>query len=86
MFKVALTALVAMPLTFASADAFDNFGPDNAAAAFGQYGLQGLGVAGRRGPTMAFVYLARPRKRPPIRLRIDPFAGRDMRRLQTETP
>jgi len=47
MFKVALGALVAMPLTFASAEAFDNFGPDNAAAAFGAYGLQGLGVAGR---------------------------------------
>jgi hypothetical protein len=47
MFKVALTALVAMPLTFASAEAFDNFGPDNAGAAFGQYGLQGMGVAGR---------------------------------------
>ncbi len=50
MFKVALTALVAMPLTFASAVAFDNFGPDNAASAFAQYGLQGLGAAGRVQP------------------------------------
>jgi hypothetical protein len=47
MLKVALAALVAVPLTFASAEAFDSFSPDNAGAAFGAYGLQGLGVAGR---------------------------------------
>jgi hypothetical protein len=47
MFKVVLTALVGISVTAASAQAFDNFGPDRAAAAFGQYGLQGLAVAGR---------------------------------------
>jgi hypothetical protein len=47
MFKVGLTALVAIPLTFASAKAFDNLGSERAAAAFAQFGLQGLAVAGR---------------------------------------
>jgi hypothetical protein len=47
MFKVGLTALVAVPLTFASAKAFDNSGSARAAAAFAQFGLQGLAVAGR---------------------------------------
>ncbi len=47
MFKVGLTALVAIPLTFASAQAFDNSGAARAAAAFAQFGLQGLAVAGR---------------------------------------
>ena len=42
MFKIGLTALIAIPLTFASAKAVDN-----AAAAFGQFGLAGLAVAGR---------------------------------------
>jgi hypothetical protein len=54
MFKVGLTTLVAIPLTFASAQAFDNFGADRAAAAFGQFGLQGLAVAGRARADVGF--------------------------------
>jgi hypothetical protein len=42
MFKIGLTSLIAIPLTFASAKAVDN-----AAAAFGQYGLAGHAVAGQ---------------------------------------
>jgi hypothetical protein len=47
MFKIGLTALCAIPLTFASAKAVDNAASANAAAAFGQFGLAGLAVAGR---------------------------------------
>lgn len=47
MSKVLLMALVAAPLTFASAHAFDNVGPGRAAAAFGEFGVQGLAVAGQ---------------------------------------
>jgi hypothetical protein len=49
MFKVALTALIALPLTFASAQAFDNVnvGVNRAAAGFAQFGLQGMAAAGR---------------------------------------
>ena len=47
MFKIGLTALIAIPLTFASAKAADNAAAANAAAAFGQFGLAGLAVAGR---------------------------------------
>src|ERR1700730_6346047 len=48
MFKIGLTALIAIPLTFASAKAIDTAaGADTAAAAFGQFGLAGLAVAGR---------------------------------------
>ena len=47
MFKIGLTALSAIPLTFASAKAVDNAASANAAAAFGQFGLAGLAVAGR---------------------------------------
>ena len=47
MFKIGLTALIAIPLTFASAKAVDNGAGANAAAAFGQYGLAGLAVAGQ---------------------------------------
>lgn len=47
MSRVLLMALVAAPLTFASAQAFDNFGPGRAASAFGQFGVQGLAVAGQ---------------------------------------
>ena len=47
MFKIGLTALAAMPLTFASAKAIDNAASDYAAAAFGQFGVAGLAVAGR---------------------------------------
>ena len=54
MFKVGLTALVAIPLTFASAQAFDNSGAARAAAAFGQFGLQGLAVAGRARADVGF--------------------------------
>jgi hypothetical protein len=47
MFKIGLTALCAIPLTFASAKAVDNAASDYAAAAFGQFGLAGLAVAGQ---------------------------------------
>jgi hypothetical protein len=47
MFKIGLTALIATPLTFASANAVDDAAGANAAAAFGQFGLAGLAVAGR---------------------------------------
>jgi hypothetical protein len=47
MFKIGLTALSAILLTFASAKAIDNAASDNAAAAFGQFGLAGLAVAGQ---------------------------------------
>ena len=47
MFKIGLTALSAITLTFASAKAVDNAASVNAAAAFSQFGLQGLAVAGR---------------------------------------
>jgi hypothetical protein len=47
MFKIGLTALSAILLTFASAKAVDNAASANAAAAFGQFGLAGLAVAGR---------------------------------------
>jgi hypothetical protein len=47
MFKIGLMALSAIPLTFASAKAFDTAASDNAAAAFGQFGLAGLALAGR---------------------------------------
>lgn len=47
MVKVGLMALVAIPLTFASAKAFDNLGSERAANAFAQFGLQGLAVTGR---------------------------------------
>lgn len=47
MFKLGLTALVAIPLTFASAKAFEDLGAERAANAFAQFGLQGLSVAGR---------------------------------------
>lgn len=47
MFKIGLTAVSAILLTFASAKAVDNAASANAAAAFGQFGLAGLAVAGR---------------------------------------
>ncbi len=47
MFKMGLTALSAILLTYGSAKAFDNAASDNAAAAFGQFGLAGLAVAGQ---------------------------------------
>jgi hypothetical protein len=47
MSKIGLTALIAIPLTFASAKAVDNAGGANAAAAFGQFGFARLAVAGR---------------------------------------
>ncbi len=47
MFKIGLLALTAIPLTFASAKAVDNGPSANAAAAFGQFGVAGLAVAGR---------------------------------------
>jgi hypothetical protein len=47
MFKIGLMALSAILLTFASAKAVDNAASANAAAAFGQFGLAGLAVAGR---------------------------------------
>ena len=53
MFKIGLVALSALPLTFASAKAVDNAASANAAAAFGQFGVGGLAVAGRA-PTGPF--------------------------------
>jgi hypothetical protein len=47
MFKFGLTALAAIPLTFATAQAFDNGGAGRADAAFAQFGVQGLALAGR---------------------------------------
>ena len=47
MFKIGLAALIAIPLAFSSAKAVDNAGAANAAAAFGEFGLAGLAVAGR---------------------------------------
>lgn len=47
MFKIGLVALSVIPLTFASAKALDNAASDYAAAAFGQFGLNGLAVAGQ---------------------------------------
>jgi hypothetical protein len=57
MFKIGLLVLGAMPLTFASAKAIDgqvrdirpidNAASANAAAAFGQFGVAGLAVAGQ---------------------------------------
>jgi hypothetical protein len=47
MFKIGLPTLIAIPLTFASAKAVDNVASANAAAAFGQFGLAGLAVAGQ---------------------------------------
>ncbi len=47
MFKIGLTALIAIPLAFASAKAADNIAAANAAADFGQFGLAGLSVAGQ---------------------------------------
>jgi hypothetical protein len=46
MFKIGLTALFAAPLALTSAKALDNAPAANAAAAFGQFGVAGLGLAG----------------------------------------
>jgi hypothetical protein len=54
MFKVGLMALCGMLLTFASAKAVDNAASANAAAAFGQFGLGGLAVAGRAPATFEY--------------------------------
>ena len=50
MFKIGLTALIAIPLAFESAKAVDNSAGANAAVAFGQFGLSGLAVAGAAPP------------------------------------
>ena len=47
MFKIGLMALSAILLTFGSAKAVDDAASANAAAAFGQFGLAGLAVAGQ---------------------------------------
>ena len=47
MFKIGLMAVSAILLTFASAKAVDDAASANAAAAFGQFGLAGLAVAGQ---------------------------------------
>jgi hypothetical protein len=52
--KIALMALSAIPLTFASAKAVDNAAGVNAAAAFGQFGLGGLAVAGQAPATFEY--------------------------------
>src|SRR5437588_13131879 len=50
MFKIGPMALAAIPLTFESAQAVDNTASAYAAAAFGQFGLAGLAVAGQVRP------------------------------------
>ena len=47
MLRIGLMALVSISLTFESAKAVDNAAGANAAAAFSQFGLAGLAVAGR---------------------------------------
>ena len=47
MLKIGLIVLIALPITFGSAKAFDNTASNDAAAAFGQYGVAGLAIAGR---------------------------------------
>jgi hypothetical protein len=47
MLKIGLTALILTLVAFAPAKAVDNAAAANAAAAFGQFGLAGLAVAGR---------------------------------------
>jgi hypothetical protein len=47
MFKIGLTALIAILVVFSSAKAVDNAAAANAATAFGQFGLGGLAVAGQ---------------------------------------
>jgi hypothetical protein len=54
MFKVGITALLAIPLAFTSAKAFDNARANRAAAAFAQFGVQGLAVAGQMPAGEAF--------------------------------
>jgi hypothetical protein len=62
MFKIGLLALAAIPLTFASAKAIDNAGSDYAAAAFGQFGVAGLAVAGQA--SAGYPYFATPEYTP----------------------
>ena len=62
MFKIGLAALVAIPLTFASAKAIDNAASANAAAAFGQFGVAGLALAGRA--SAGYPYFATPEYTP----------------------
>jgi hypothetical protein len=54
MYKIGLMVLSAISLTFASAKAVDNAAGANAAAAFGQFGLTGLAVAGRAPATFEY--------------------------------
>lgn len=54
MFKIGLAALSAVLLTSASAKAFDNAPGANAPAAFGQFGLEGLAVAGQAPATFEY--------------------------------
>jgi len=61
-----LTVLIAVSLTFASAKAFDNTASDNAAAAFGQYGLNGLAVVGRAPPGYGYPLPFGPHGYPPF--------------------
>jgi hypothetical protein len=72
MFKIGLTALSAIPLTFASANALDgNAASANAAAAFGQFGLAGLAVAGRAPAPAGYGY---PPFNPPVYTPVGPPA------------
>jgi hypothetical protein len=64
MFKLGLTALVAIALTFTSAKAFEDRGAERAANAFAQFGLQGLSVAGRAGISNVMEPFAPPE--PPV--------------------
>ena len=66
MIKIGLMALIAMPLTFASAKAFDNTASNDAAAAFGQYGVAGLAIAGRAPPGYGYPLPFGPHGFPPF--------------------
>ncbi len=65
MLKVGLAALAAMPLTFACARAIDNSGADRAAAAFAEFGVQGLAIAGQTHGGMEFPAFV-PAEEPPV--------------------
>jgi hypothetical protein len=78
MFKIGLTAVSAILLTFASAKAVDNAASANAAAAFGEFGLAVSASRDGHPPHMDILHSARPYIRPSAHLCIRPFAGRNM--------
>ena len=78
MFKIGLMALSAIPLTFGSAKAVDDAASANAAAAFGQFGLAGLAVAGQAPAGYRYGPFGPPVYTPAGPLCIRPNAGRNM--------